>query len=67
MNRLFPPEFSNPLFPAYDSKNLLVTAFPESHAVEMERKGCVREEAGGKNELRYVAFFLMTLSFFSFS
>lgn len=44
MNRLFPPEFSNPLFPAYDSKNLLVTAFAESHAMDMERKGCVREE-----------------------
>jgi hypothetical protein len=36
MNRLFPPEFSNPLFPAYDTKNLLVTAFPESQTVEME-------------------------------
>lgn len=65
MNRLFPPEFSNPLFPAYDSKNLLVTAFPESRAVETERKGCVREEAGGKSELKGMAFFLMTLGFLS--
>lgn len=67
MNRLFPPEFPNPLFPAYDSKTLLVTAFAESHAVEMERKGCVREEGRWGKELSCVAFFLMSLGFLSFS